>query len=93
MLLRLYARFDEARPDQMAAEAEAVGLSRAVFDQSVGAPKTREFLVASKQEGVRHKVASTPTFFVNGRRYAYDLSVSGLVDVLLEEAARSTPGR
>jgi len=37
---------------------------------------------------LRNQVDATPTFFINGRRYAGDIELEEMVDVLLEEAER-----
>jgi 2-hydroxychromene-2-carboxylate isomerase len=64
--------------------AVAAGMDRAAFEGSYADPKTREALVASKQEGLRNKVSSTPTIFIDGRQYFYDLSKEAFIDVVEE---------
>jgi protein-disulfide isomerase len=65
-------------------------MDRAAFEQLVDAPATRERLLASKKEGIVNKVEATPTFFIDGRRFAGDLDIDELVDVLEEEHDRVT---
>lgn len=89
-LLDLYARFDAFDPTKLPERAAALGLSREPFETALADPAVREELVEAKREGVRNKVTATPTVFLGGRRYHYDLDPEVLVDVLLEEHARVT---
>lgn len=83
-----YAHFSSFCPKKQAAWAVAAGLDRAAFEQKLADPSTRKQLIASKKEGLRNKVAVTPTFFINGRMFVGDLQVSELIDVLEEEIDR-----
>ena len=62
-----------------------------VFEQAYADPKTRDALVAAKQEGLRNKVSATPTLFIDGRPYQYELNAAAVIDVLEEayEAAKA----
>ena len=44
----------------------------------------------ARKEGIRNKVEATPTLFIDGRRYSYELETPVLVDVLQEEWERVT---
>jgi protein-disulfide isomerase len=89
-LLHLYRDFDQFDVTKLAEVAAAEGMDRQKFTDQMNDPKTRELLVASKKEGVRNGVESTPTLFINGRKYVGELSLSALEDVLEEEHDRVT---
>ncbi len=90
--LHLYKNYDAFCPKLLPEWATTLGLDRAAFEKHYADPTTRDALVASKQEGIRYKVTATPTVFINGRKYVYDLNVEALVDFLLEESERMTKG-
>jgi protein-disulfide isomerase len=94
MVLMLYHRFDAFCPATLGDWAVEAGIDRAAFDRAMADPNTRAALVASKQEGIRNNVQATPTVFIDGRKYVYNLQTSALVDVMLEafEAATSAGG-
>ena len=82
--------FDPAKlPDCAAAK----GMDREQFRQLLANKQLRKRLVVSKKEGVRNKVDSTPTLFINGRKYSGDLDITQLEDVLAEEYERVTSKR
>lgn len=85
--LAAYARFDEAAPGR-AGWAREAGLDPAAFAALIEESATREALVASKKEGIVNGVEETPTLFLNGRRWASDLTLPELVDAIEEEAER-----
>ena len=82
--LLVYKRFDSFSPAALHEWAVAAGLDRAAFEQAFADPKTRDELVASKQEGLRNKVTATPGIFIDGRPYLYDLNMEAVLDVLQE---------
>jgi protein-disulfide isomerase len=82
--LHMYKSFDAFCPKALPDWAEAVGINRAAFEREYADPKTRDVLVAAKQEGLRNKVSATPAIFINGRPYLYDLTSEAIVDVLEE---------
>jgi protein-disulfide isomerase len=84
-LLSLYRDFDKFDPAHLADVAAAVGLDPKQFTDVMNDPKTRDRLVESKKEGVRNTVESTPTIFINGRKYTGQLTLPVLQDVLEEE--------
>jgi protein-disulfide isomerase len=81
---RLYEHFDTFCPKLLPEWAAEVGLDRAAFERALADPKIRADLVALKQEGIRNKVEATPTLFINGTKYVYELQRDAVVDVLLE---------
>jgi len=89
--LLLYRQFDRFTPALLPAWAEQAGLDRAAFERIVADPKTRDELVAAKQEGLRNKVEATPALFIDGRPYVYEVKVEPILDVLQEayDAARA----
>jgi protein-disulfide isomerase len=89
-LLHLYREFDHFDPTRLADVAAAEGMDKKQFTDLMNDPKTRDRLVESKKEGVRNGVESTPTFFINGRKYVGELNFASLEDVLEEEYERVT---
>jgi protein-disulfide isomerase len=80
----VYKRFDSFTPTVLPEWATTVGLDRAAFERLFADPKTRDELVASKQEGLRNKIESTPGLFIDGRRYLYEMTTEAVLDVLEE---------
>ncbi len=91
--LALYKNFDSYCPKLLADWAVAAGMDRAAFENATADPKTREALVEVKQEGVRNKVNATPTIFIDGRPYLYDLSAESVIDVVEEVYEAKTAKR
>jgi protein-disulfide isomerase len=90
-VIALYKNFDTYCPKLLPDWAVAAGMDRAAFEASYSDPKTRDALVASKQEGLRNKVSATPTVFIDGRQYFYELSKEAVIDVV-EEAFDAKAG-
>jgi protein-disulfide isomerase len=92
-VIKMYERYDIFCPKVLPEWAAEVGIDKAAFEKEVANPKIRDALIDSKQEGIRNKVNSTPTLFIDGRRYAYDLQQEAIIDVLLEayEASKRKP--
>lgn len=90
-MLYAYDHFDEFSPELQPGWAAAVGLDPESFETLMADPKTREALVASKKEGLVNHVESTPTLFINGRRWVGDLTADELLDAFAEEADRVGP--
>ena len=87
-LTYFYQRFDEYCPKLQAQWAEKAGMNRAAFEMIANDPSTREALVRSKKEGIVNKVDSTPTFFINGKKYQGEVNSNELIDVLEEQYER-----
>jgi protein-disulfide isomerase len=87
-LLHLYRDFDQFDPAKLADVAASEGMDKKKFSELMNDPKTRDQLVESKKEGVRNTVESTPTFFINGRKYVGELNLAAIEDVLEEEHDR-----
>lgn len=82
--LELYKRYDSFCPGLLLDWAQATGMDRAAFERELADAKNREALVASKQEGLRNRVNATPTIFIDGREYVYELTLDVIADVLDE---------
>jgi hypothetical protein len=80
-----FQHFREFSVRKQLAWAEAVGMDREAFQKAMADPGVRQSLVEIKKEGIKNYVESTPTFFVNGRKYDAELSHEELIDVLEEE--------
>jgi protein-disulfide isomerase len=89
VVLDLYARYDAYCPQKFGAWAAELGLDRQAFEALMADPGVRAELVAAKQEGVRNRVKATPTVFLDGVEYVYELKTAVLVDVVEELAARA----
>lgn len=89
-LLALYGSFDQFDPARLGETAKGLGLDAEAFGAALNAPQTREALVEMKKEGLRNKVGQTPSLFIDGRPYSYELSLEALRDVLEEEYERVT---
>jgi protein-disulfide isomerase len=87
-LLHLYKNYDSFCPQLFPDWAAWVGLDKAAFDKEYAKNETRSVLIASKQEGIRNKVNATPSLFINGRKYVYEINAKVITDVLLEEYDR-----
>lgn len=89
-LLALYRDFDKFDVTKLTERAVALGLDQQQFEDALADPKTRARLVESKKEGVRNGVESTPTLFINGRKYVGEITAPVLEDILEEEHERVT---
>jgi protein-disulfide isomerase len=84
-LLLLYKNFASFSSAILPDWAVSIGLDKAAFDKEYSKADTRNALIASKQEGIRNKVNSTPTLFINGRKYVYEIGPKTIIDALMEE--------
>jgi protein-disulfide isomerase len=84
MVNLMYERYDAFCPALLPEWAQKAGIDGSAFEKEIADPKNREALVASKQEGLRNKVEATPTVFIDGRKYVYEMNLDALVDVILE---------
>ena len=81
----MYGNFEKHEEDQVKGYAAKVGLDWARFVEAKDAEGTRKLVVASKREGLKLGVKSTPTIFVNGKRYHAEKSDIELKDRIEEE--------
>ncbi len=91
--LLVYKRFDSFSPAALPEWAVAAGIDRAAFERAFADPKTRDELIACKQEGLRNKVTATPGIFIDGRPYLYDMNMEALLDVLEEAQEAAAAAR
>jgi protein-disulfide isomerase len=87
-MLQAYSHFDDYSEENQMDWAAEVDLDRGAFATRLQDPGTREYLVASKKEGLVNGVEETPTLFLNGRQWVGDLAIEPLVDAIEEETAR-----
>ncbi len=92
LTLLIYKRFDSFNPAVLPEWAATVGIDRAAFERTLADPRTREALVASKQEGIRNNVDATPSLFIDGRPYVYEMTTEAVLDVLEEAYEDAAPG-
>ncbi len=85
LLNLIYSRYDAFNPALLPAWAEEAGMAKSAFVSTYNDPNTRKALTAAKQEGVVNKVVATPTVFINGVEYVYDMT-DGVIEDVLEEA-------
>jgi protein-disulfide isomerase len=89
-ILHAFAHFDEFAPSEQARWAQAVGIDPVAFSDAVADPKLLERLLASKKEGIVLGVDTTPSFFIDGRKYEGNLAAAEIIDVLEEEFEAKT---
>jgi protein-disulfide isomerase len=87
-LLKVYENFDAFKPEKLPLWAVELGMDQAAFEKHMNDPALKAALGESKKEGVRNRVNATPTLFISGRKYGYEMATDVLVDVLEEEAER-----
>ena len=87
-VLYFFRRFNHFSVVRQLQWAEAVGMDREAFQQTMADPATRESLVKITKEGIVNGVNATPTFFIDRRRYRGELTSEELIDVLEEEFDR-----
>jgi protein-disulfide isomerase len=83
-VLQVYDNFDTVNPQTLPDLASSAGIDKKDFTAVYSDPKTREILVATKREGLKNQVLSTPTLFINGRKYLYEMTSDAIVDVISE---------
>jgi len=84
----LYRNMDKNEEGQILDLASSLGLDLALFKKDMADPEVEKKVRADKVEGVKSKVNSTPTLFINGRRYELRMDEAYLQDILNEEAER-----
>lgn len=92
-LLHLFKEFDHFSVKKLPEWAAKVGLVRADFARALKDPAVRKQLVVAKKEGLRNGVDSTPTIFIDGRKYHGELEQAALADVLGEAVDRALKRR
>lgn len=90
-LLHSYTHFDDFELSYQAGWAESLGMDRVEFERLMADPAILDELKASKREGARLGVSSTPTFFIDGQLYRGEMEVDEIVDTI-EEAWEHSQG-
>jgi protein-disulfide isomerase len=72
------------------AHAASIGLDVGRFADDLDDASLRDRVQRDVQSGQRSRVNATPTFFVDGSRYANSRNVEGLREVIFEAAMRTT---
>ena len=70
------------RKDALAAQARKAGVGRAEFDSCIDDESLYERVKTVQESGRSLGVRSTPTFFVNGEKYAGALSIQKIDEIL-----------
>ncbi len=83
----LYAR-SPAKPEQLQASAQEVGLNLPAFEQCVASGKYRAAVQRDVDEGVRLGITGTPSFFINGRQLTGAQPLENFAAAIDEELAR-----
>jgi protein-disulfide isomerase len=83
----LFADRSKLSDADILAHAKAIGLDTAKFEKDLADPATQAKVAAEMNEGRVLEVASTPTFFVNGRRVQGAKDVDAIVQIVEEERA------
>lgn len=83
----LYSHPPEARPENLMAYAQEVGLEAAAFEQCASNGTYQEGVQRDVEEGIRLGVTGTPTFFINGREVVGMYPVDVFARLIDEELA------
>jgi protein-disulfide isomerase len=81
----MYQHFEDHDPDDMTGYVTALGMDPARFNTDADSDQVNTFVRATKREGVKLGVKSTPSIFVNGKRYYGKKEAIELKDRLQEE--------
>ena len=84
----LYAKAP-AKPEQLKAIAQEVGLDLPAFDQCLASGKHQLEVLKDVDEGTRLGVSGTPTFVINGRLVSGAQPLESFARVIEDELART----
>jgi protein-disulfide isomerase len=84
----LYRDMDKNEESHVLDLASSLGLDMARFKTDLADPQVERIVRGDKVEAVKAKVNSTPTLFINGRRYELRMDEAYLKDIINEEAER-----
>jgi len=88
MVLHMFENFDEFDAGRLPEWAASKGMDANDFQDLMDDPKLRLKLVESVKEGIRNGVKSTPTVYINRRRYVGNLSLEAMEDFVEAEYER-----
>jgi protein-disulfide isomerase len=72
---------------------EDVSLNLDKFDDCIDSGAKKQFVAASKQEGMERNVSSTPTFIIGDRRIAAAVNIEAYEIMIDEELAKANASR
>lgn len=84
-LLLNYDHFDKFSLSFLTDKVVEMGVDKETFEANMKKKEVRDTVVASKKEGLKNGVESTPTFFLNGRKIHGQFDVETVLS-MLEEA-------
>lgn len=86
----VYEKFFDEQEELKAGSAKkistALGLSEAKFEECVNSEDAKKIVSLSIEEGIKFKVASTPTFFINGKMVDVPLPIEAWDQLILKSA-------
>jgi thiol-disulfide isomerase/thioredoxin len=85
---RMWAHMDSLTPAVLEKAAKEVGLDVARWRADAAADGVKSRVEADRAEGLRLGVDSTPTIYINGRKYNDPLEIASLKDWVDEELGR-----
>ena len=86
---RLFTHQEALTNQDLLRHAEAVGLDLERFLEQLRERDTRQRVAEDRHSGDRIGVASTPTFFIDGARFAPKFDLQGLAEALVERLERA----
>ncbi len=87
-IIALYRDYHQFCPKLLPEWFARLGGDRGEFERGMSDTSVRAKLGAAKREGVQNQVTATPTLFINGRKYLYEMTPEAVTDVLEEEYER-----
>lgn len=84
---QLFDSQNHFKRSELVSYAENVGLDRAAFERCLDGSEAKERVQRDIQEALRLKIQSTPTFFLDGRRFDGGLDPEKLSSALILSAA------
>lgn len=83
-LIKSYVNFDDFSLNQISVWAGEIGLDVDKHAEWMKNKDAKAFVAASKKEGLKNGVTTTPTFFINGRRIYHEYDTEYFVSLLRE---------
>ncbi len=85
----LFANYQTLEPPRLKEYARAVGVDAKKFDACFDSGQSSEAVVEDLEDAQRYGVASTPTFFINGRMVMGAVSYEALEQIVRQELDRA----
>lgn len=83
-LIKSYENFDNFSLNQISIWAKELGLDVDKHAEWMKDKDAKAFVAASKKEGLKNGVTTTPTFFINGRRIYHEYDTDYIISLLRE---------